>query len=105
MYTAASDVTNATNIGEGSAYIAIDLESFPAAEKSAIFSGLNTNTDDPFCIMTFDTTAVTSTSTSAYGLMGNDQPVSLPSVFLRIDSFAMYDAVLICENGVAYTRY
>jgi len=70
----------------GSFAVGIDLESYMAADKSSIFSGMNTNTSDIF----FQPT---------YLAMSSGTPV------INLTAFACYDAVLVCENGVAYTRF
>jgi hypothetical protein len=66
----------------GSFYVALDLESFSNADKSSIFSGYNTNTDDIFLQLNFPT-----------------------GVALRIDSYALFDQVLVCANGTAFVRF
>lgn len=72
------------NTTSGSFCVALDLESFSNADKSAIFSGYNTNTDDIFLTLN-------------YGTATPDQ--------LRIDSFALFDQVLVCANGTAFVRF
>lgn len=68
----------------GSFYVALDLESFSNADKSSIFSGYNTNTDDIFLQLNYNT--------------------ATPSA-LRIDSYALFDQVLVCANGTAFVRF
>ena len=65
--------------------IGCDFEVYANADKDAIFSGYNTNTDDIYWQLTFDGTTATSV--------------------VRFDFFAMYDSLLICENGTCYAKY
>jgi len=69
----------------GSFYIGLDLENYTNASKDAIFAGYNTNTDDIFLVANFTTGNST----------GN----------VRFDAYAMFDALLIVENGTAYVKY
>lgn len=69
----------------GSFLIGLDCEVYAGADKSEIFQGLNTNTDDIYLNATYGTVS----DGSAY----------------RYDAFANFDQVLVCENGVAYTRF
>jgi hypothetical protein len=68
----------------GSFFIGLDLENYTNASKDAIFAGYNTNTDDIFFI-------------------GNFEASSNRTV--RFDAYAMFDALLVVENGTAYVRY
>lgn len=70
----------------GSFLVGIDLESYQNAEKGSIFAGMNTNTSDIF----FNSQYI---------------PMSATGQTLLLTAFANYDSVLVCENGVAYTRY
>jgi hypothetical protein len=79
-----SAIATCTN-SSGSFYIGIDLENYAAASKDTIFAGMNTNTDDIYCIMNF------------YNRTAN--------VGARIDAFALFDCVFICENNTAYVRF
>ncbi len=65
--------------------IGIDMETYANADKESIFSGYNTLTDDIYWNLTFDGSAGT-------GL-------------IRFDFFALYDSLLICENGTAIVKY
>ncbi len=65
--------------------IGIDMETYANADKDSIFSGYNTLTDDIYWNLTFD-------GTQAAGLV-------------RYDFFALYDSLLICENGTAIVKY
>ena len=73
------------NVSSGSFYIGIDLENYASASKDTIFAGMNTNTDDIYCIINFY----------------NQNAVAN----VRIDAFALFDCVFICENNTAYVRF
>lgn len=68
----------------GSFVVGIDCESYMGADKSSVFAGLNTNTSDIFFI-------------------GQYVPTATQTAVLT--AFANFDSVLVCENGVAYTRF
>jgi hypothetical protein len=76
------------NLGQvtnsGAFIVGIDLEAYQNADKTSIFAGMNTNTSDIFFI-------------------GQYNPTAGQTALLT--AFANYDSVLVCENGVAYTRY
>lgn len=87
-YTLQDSVANTDAIGvvhSGSFYIGLDLESYANADKSAIFAGYNTNTDDIFLIMNFAGQGAATTT--------------------RFDAFAMFDQVLVFENNTAYVKF
>lgn len=73
-------------VNSGSFLVGIDLESYQSADKSSIFAGMNTNTSDIFYIPQH-------TQSSGAAITAN------------YCAFANYDAVLVMENGVAYTRF
>ena len=73
-----------SNISSGSFYIGLDLENYSNADKAAIFSGWNSNTDDIYFIPTFKAAA---------------------DITARFDAFAMFDTVLVFENGTAFVKY
>ena len=73
-----------SNISSGSFYIGLDLENYSNADKAAIFSGWNSNTDDIYFIPTFKAAA---------------------NITARFDAFAMFDTVLVFENGTCYVKY
>jgi hypothetical protein len=79
---------NTFNLGQvtnsGAFVVGIDCEAYQNADKASIFAGMNTNTSDIFFIGQYTPSA--------------DQTALLTA-------FANYDSVLVCENGVAYTRY
>ena len=72
------------NTISGSFYVGLDLEQFSNADKSSIFAGFNTNTDDIFLQLNYNT--------------------ATPSA-LRIDTYALFDQVLVCANGTAFVRF
>ena len=82
--TAAFYQTSAVN--SGSFVVGIDLENYANSDKSAIFAGLNSNTDDIYFLPTFK---------------ANDPAV----VSARFDAFAMFDTVLVFENNIFYVKY
>ena len=69
-------------------YVGIDLENYSGADRSQLFSGTNTSSDDIFYNATYA------------GNAGNAD-----SVNLTLDAFACYDSVIIFENGTAYVKY
>ena len=71
-------------INSGSFYVGLDLENYANSDKAAIFSGWNSNTDDIYFIPSF-------TAPSA--------------ITARFDSFALFDTVLVFENGTCYVKY
>ena len=77
--------TAGQNNNSGSFLVGIDLESYMSADKSSIFAGMNTNTSDIFYQPTYI-------------------PMSAATV-INLTAFACYDSVLVCESGVAYTRF
>lgn len=73
-----------TNQQSGSFYVGIDLENYPNAEKGRIYAGYNSNTDDIFWTPTYSALTVAN---------------------LRIDAYAIFDQVVVFENGTAYVRF
>jgi hypothetical protein len=86
--TATSTCTNSS----GSFYIGIDLENYAAASKDTIFAGMNTNTDDIYCAMNF----INPIAPIGGGATNSN---------IRIDAYALFDCVFICENNTAYVRF
>jgi len=70
----------------GSFYIGIDLENYCNAPKDTIFTGYNSNTEDIYCLINYNTQAGTTSNA-------------------RFDAFANFDVVVICENNTAYIRF
>lgn len=83
--TVVAESLGGTNISSGSFYIGLDLENYCSANKDTIFAGWNSNTDDIYLVMNYDAT--------------------FAGTSMRYDAFAMFDAVVVCENGTAYCRY
>jgi hypothetical protein len=82
----ASAVNNAGgSVHSGSFYIGLDLENYATAPKDTIFAGYNSNTDDIYAIMTF--------------------PAQGGVINARFDAFALFDEVLVFENGTAYSKF
>jgi len=79
--------TNVSSSSSGSFYIGIDLESYVATDKSSIWAGVNTNTDDIYLTMNFRSL--------------NRGAAITP----RFDAFANFDCVLVCENNTAYVKF
>ena len=66
--------------------IGVDLEVYANADKESIFSGYNSLSDDLF-------------------LQVQMAGVGAAVASLRFDTFALYDSLLICENGTAYVKF
>jgi hypothetical protein len=77
--------TQTSTVNSGSFYIGLDLENYSSADRSTIFAGWNSNTDDIYFNPTFGSTTAATT--------------------LRFDSYAMFDSVLVCENNTAYVKF
>ena len=75
----------ASNVSSGSFYVGLDLENYANADKNAIFSGWNSNTDDIYFVPTYAGQAAATTT--------------------RFDAFAMFDTVLVFENGTCFVKY
>jgi hypothetical protein len=73
-----------SSVNSGSFYVGLDLENYSNADKGAIFSGWNSNTDDIYFIPSF---------------------IAPAGITARLDAFAMFDTVLVFENGTAYVKY
>jgi hypothetical protein len=69
----------------GSFYVGMDLESYSNTPLNDVYSGLNTTTDDIFGYFKFKA-------------QGNAQNI-------RIDSFALYDALIIIQNGKCQVQF
>ena len=65
--------------------VGVDLETYSNSDKSAIYAGWNSSTEDIFFQLAFS------------GLAG--------ATSVRSDTYALLDAVIVCENGVASVRY
>jgi hypothetical protein len=69
----------------GSFYIGLDVEQYSASDRSTIFAGYNSNTDDIFAVVNYAGTAGAAT--------------------LRFDAFALFDEVLVFENNTCYAKF
>ena len=90
-YTLKTDTLIDTNfkkssLNSGSFYIGLDLENYVGANKDAIFAGYNTNTDDIYFV--YDVKNSTGFSQSP-----------------RFDSYALFDSLLVFENGTVYAKF
>ena len=79
--------TNVSSSSSGSFYIGIDLENYVATDKSSIFAGFNSNTDDIFLTLNYNAV---------------NRGAALTA---RWDAFANFDCVLVCENNTAYVKF
>ena len=77
--------TTVGGVSSGSFYVGLDLENYSGADRSTIFAGWNSNTDDIYFNPTF---CVTDTART-----------------IRFDTYAMFDSVLVCENNTAYVKF
>jgi hypothetical protein len=76
--------TNPT-VSSGSFYIGLDLESYSNSDKSSIFQGYNSNTDDISLVINYNGTGSTSN--------------------VRYDAFALFDSVVVFENNTCYVKF
>jgi len=74
-----------STVNSGSFYVGLDLENYANSDKSSIFSGWNSNTDDIYFVPSFAANAGTPT--------------------VRFDAFALFDTVLVFENSTCYVKY
>ena len=74
----------------GSFYLGLDLENYSGADRSTIFAGWNSNTDDIYLNITFglSTTSPNAAATS-----------------IKFDTYAMFDSVLVFENNTCYVKF
>lgn len=84
-YTESASVGITSGVSSGSFYLGLDLENFSGADKSTLFSGYNSNTDDIYAIITLANTA--------------------GAIQVRFDAFANFDSVFVCENGMGYVKF
>jgi hypothetical protein len=85
------DTNGASAVHSGAFYVGLNLENYEASAKDTIFAGWNSNTDDLYYIGNFNLTAANAQA-----------PVAVP---IRFDCFALFDAVVVCENQTAYVRF
>ena len=74
------------NVSSGSFYIGMDLENYAGSSKDSIFAGYNSNTEDIFLVANFNNTTG-----------GALTP--------RLDAFALFDEVIVFENGTCYVKF
>jgi len=79
--------TNVSGSSSGSFFVGIDLENYVATDKSSIFAGFNSNTDDIFLTMNYNAV---------------NRGAALTA---RWDAFANFDCVLVCENNSCYVKF
>ena len=79
--------TNVSGSSSGSFFVGIDLENYSNADKSTIYAGQNTNTDDIFITLNYNAV---------------NRGAALTA---RWDMFANFDCVLVCENNTAYVKF
>jgi hypothetical protein len=96
---------NASNIISGSFYVGMNLENYVSAPKDTMFSGYNSNTDDIFFIANYNTNQNNIGATGFGSNPVNYTAAALPTVTLRYDAYAMFDCVLVCENGTCFVRF
>lgn len=84
--TAGVNTYKFSSVSSGSFYTGLDLENYSTADRTNIFAGYNSNTDDIFYVPTF-------------GAQAN----AIANV--RFDAFAMYDAVLVFQNNTVYCKF
>ena len=85
MNTLTAATMNTSNVNSGSFYVGLDLENYANSDKSQIFAGWNSSTDDIYYIPTFAANATTPT--------------------VRFDAFALFDSLLVFENNTCYVKY
>ena len=71
-----------SNVNSGSFYVGLDLENYAGSDRTQIFTGYNSNTDDIYYVA---------------NLAAGDS-----SYTPRFDAFANFDSVIIFENNTAY---
>jgi len=81
--TASSDTSYVNN--SGSFYIGLDVENYSASDRSTIFAGYNSNTDDIYAVINYSGSSATAT--------------------VRFDAFALFDEVLVFDNNTAYAKF
>lgn len=83
--------------------VGLDCEVYASADKNAYFAGLNTNTDDIYLNLRF--AGYEANYKSANAGKQADGATDIDVDTYRFDTFAMYDQVLVAENGVMYVRF
>ena len=83
-----TELTIDETAGEGQFMVGQDLESFSGASPDSLFSGYNSSTEDIHWVLKYDAAAV---------LGGN--------ISVKFDTFAMFDQVVIVEDGLMSVIY
>jgi len=78
-------ILSSSCIHSGSFYVGLDLENYANSDKSQIFAGWNSSTDDIYYIPTF--------------------AAQIAATVVRFDSFALFDSLLVFENNTCYVKY
>ncbi len=73
------------SISSGAFMVGIDTENYPSSDKTSLFSGINTCTDDIYFNAQYSNLSA--------------------STNIRYTSFACFDTVLIFENGTCYVKF
>ena len=81
-----SSVLPATEIYIGSFYVGLDLESYSNTSNDTIYSGMNTSSDDIFFVPRFSSANAANTS-------------------VRVDSYALFDQLILIQNGQVTVNY
>ena len=84
--TAGANTFRYSAVSSGSFYVGLDLENYCTADRTSIFAGYNSNTDDIFYTPSFASQA---------NAIAN----------IRFDSFACYDAVMVFQNDTVYCKF
>jgi hypothetical protein len=82
--------TFVSNKNSNSFYVGLDLENFPTSDRSHIFAGYNSNTDNIYFYPTY---------TLPDGTQGN------AAIIVKFLTYAMFDSVLVFENNTAYVKF
>ena len=69
----------------GAFYVGVDLESYSNTSNDTIYSGTNTSTDDIFGVFKFD--------------------VNTANTNVRIDAYALFDQLILIQNGTCTVNY
>ena len=72
-------------VNSASFYVGLDLENYANSDKSQIFAGWNSATDDIYYIPTFAGQTV--------------------ATVVRFDAMALFDSLLVFENNTCYVKY
>lgn len=81
-----------TTQNTGAFYVGVDMESYSNTSNDTIYSGTNTSTDDIFGVFKFD----------AQGLDANQAAIINN---IRIDAYALYDQLILIQNGACTVNY